>query len=189
MKKLIPSTIHIDFEVNNNALTAGERVAIGIRNLKKINDHIFKRLTNLHAYYEHHKSEGMSSYSYTSIATWIKRGSGHMDIDFFIWWARELRLPDLTIIGYQDQSNLKTPGKPVNDSIYVDASNADYVGEKCDSFSTTGWYVVEHNNQRKVLHISKTPAGITATNNVDNITINSIDELTFKEKITAIVMT
>lgn len=191
MNRITKHHYNFSLEVNNNAISQRDRMALALRNFKQVSDQVFIQLTKTHAYYEQYKPAELTSYSYTAMHTWIKRQAGSLDMDFFIWWSKELGLPDLALLGYtttDDQAIITKHAQPVRDSIYLDGSQAQYLCEPCAKFDTTGWYVVEHDGERKVLKINKTPAGIKATNNIDDFNFTDLSELTFKEKITHFIV-
>lgn len=169
---------------NNELISSAERMQITISNLVKIASYQFGGIADMYSWYTKNKPAELTKTSYTAWHSWKQRGTGKLDPDMCIWIARQLGLPDLSIMGYRELGQgTVTSSNAINDAVYLDASQGKYSSHICNQFTVTGWYVIKRHNQRQVRHITRKPGGYEITNNMDTTTLDDLSSVTFLERI------
>jgi len=174
-----------DLEYNTQYMTAKQRRELTIKNVMTIIDIQFdNRMTEFVTWYNKHKPAELTEYSYTAVNSWKVRGVAAIDMDYLMWIAQALGLPNLSILGYQELGeHTKQQSKAVNDSVYIDASNAEYTSQLTSEFTGTGWYVLNHNNKRIVRQITQKPSGFELSTNMDQEILKDLNNITIIERI------
>lgn len=174
-----------DLDYNTQQITAKQRRELTIKNIMTIIDIQFDgRMTEFTKWYNKHKPEELTEYSYTAVNSWKVRGVASIDPDYLMWIAQQLGLPSLSIMGFQELGeHTRQQSKPVNDGIYLDASNGEYTSQLTNQFSGTGWYVLNQNNKRIVRQITKRPGGYELSTNMDQEILDNLNDITIIERI------
>jgi len=174
-----------DLEYSTENMTAKQRRELTTSNLITIMDIQFDgRRTEFLNWYNKHKPAELTTYSYTAVTSWIDRNTAAIDLDYLMWIAQELGLPSMSIMGIQEQGEYtRQLSKPVNDSVYIDASNAQYTSQLTSEFTGTGWYVLRHNDKRIVRQITQKPSGFELSTNMNQEILKDLNDITIIERI------
>lgn len=172
---------HLEF---NNRLSKQERGKLVLSNFLTVIDLQF--MGNIKAFltwYDNCRDESLTEYSYTGIHSWKQRGIATIDFDFFVFVAEKLNLPAMSILGYKEQQEEEKLQKPINDAIYIDATNGGYNSTPINEFDTAGWYVIEHQGERKVRQVIRKIKGLELSTNIEEELITDLNSIKFLEKI------